>query len=64
MPQKRAMERIHTNGKRAIASFAEGDMLRMMNLGIKRFTKFDLINTTTLRNHIAEVAIEANAYPY
>ncbi len=59
-----ALERIHTNGKRAIASFAEGDILRMMNLGIKRFTKFDLINTTAMRNHIAEVAIEANAYPY
>ena len=59
-----ALERIHTNGKRAIASFAEGDMLRMMSLGIRRFTKFDLINTTTLRNQIAEVAIEANAYPY
>ena len=59
-----ALERIHTNGKRAIASFAEGDMLRMMSLGIKRFTKFDLINTTNLRNQIAEVAIEANGYPY
>jgi len=59
-----ALERIHNNGKRAIASFAEGDMLRMMNLGIKRFTKFDLINTTAMRNHIAKVAIEANAYPY
>ncbi|MEC8834757.1 MAG: hypothetical protein VXX18_00340 [Bacteroidota bacterium] len=59
-----ALERIHTNGKRAISSFAEGDMLRMMNLGIKRFTKFDLINTTAMRNHIAEVAIKANAYPY
>ena len=39
-------------------------MLRMMSLGIKRFTKFDLINTTNLRNQIAEVAIEANGYPY
>ena len=58
------LERIHINGKRAIASFAEGDMLRMMNLGIKRFTKFDLINTTALRNQVAQVAIEANAYPY
>ena len=57
------LERIHTNGKEQ-SSFAEGDMLRMMSLGIKRFTKFRLINTTTLRNQIAEVAIEANAYPY
>jgi len=57
-----AMERINVYGKHAISSFAEGDELKLLTLGLKRFTKFDLVNTTKLRRNIAERLIEANEY--
>jgi len=57
-----AMERINVYGKHAIASFAEGDELKLLTLGLKRFTKFDLVNTTKLRRNIADRMIEANGY--
>lgn len=57
-----AMERININGKHAIAAFAEGDELKLLTLGLKRFTKFDLVNTTQLRRNIANKMIEANRY--
>lgn len=57
-----AMERINIYGKHAIASFAEGDELKLLTLGLKRFTKFDLVNTTKLRRNIADRMIEANGY--
>jgi alkylation response protein AidB-like acyl-CoA dehydrogenase len=57
-----AMERINVYGKHAIASFAEGDELKLLTLGLKRFTKFDLVNITKLRRNIADRMIEANGY--
>lgn len=57
-----SMERINIYGKHAIASFAEGDELKLLTLGLKRFTKFDLVNTTKLRRNIADRLIEANSY--
>ena len=57
-----SLERINLYGKHAIASFAEGDELKLLTLGLKRFTKFDLVNTTRLRRNIADRMIEANGY--
>ncbi|MEI6310687.1 MAG: acyl-CoA dehydrogenase family protein [Bacteroidota bacterium] len=57
-----AMERININGKHAIVAFAEGDELRMMLMGLKRFTKHEAINTNKLRRNIAAKLIEANGY--
>ena len=57
-----AMERINIYGKRAVTSFAEGDELRMMLLGIKRFTKFEPVNTKLLRRSIAARLIEADKF--
>lgn len=51
-------------GKEAIASFAEGDELRMMNLGIKRFTKTEVYNSKEARRRIAQVIIDENTYPW
>ena len=48
-----SLERINLYGKHAISSFAEGDELKLLTLGLKRFTKFDLVNTTKLRRNIA-----------
>jgi hypothetical protein len=57
-----SLERINLYGKHAIAAFAEGDELKLLTLGLKRFTKSDLVNTTKLRRNIADKLIKANAY--
>ncbi|MCB9251540.1 MAG: acyl-CoA dehydrogenase family protein [Flavobacteriales bacterium] len=57
-----SLERIHLNGKHAITAFSEGDELRMMLLGLKRFTKYNAINTTAIRREVADSIIEAGGY--
>ena len=57
-----AVERINLYGKHAIAAFAEGDDLKMLMLGLKRFTKHEPVNTTKLRREIADMLIEADKY--
>lgn len=57
-----AADRINKNGKDAICSFAEGDELRMMLMGLKRFTKVDPINIKEARQKVAQSLIEANKY--
>jgi alkylation response protein AidB-like acyl-CoA dehydrogenase len=57
-----SLERINLYGKHAISSFAEGDELKLLTLGLKRFTKFGLVNTTKLRRNIADRLIAANKY--
>jgi len=57
-----AMERINLSGKHAIAAFAEGDDQKMLMLGLKRFTKYNMINTKNLRRELADKLIEANKY--
>ena len=57
-----SLERINLYGKHAIAAFAAGDELKMLMLGLKRYTKFDPVNTTNLRRDIANRLIEANKY--
>jgi len=57
-----AIERIALYGKHAVTAFAEADELKMLNLGLKRFTKLEPINTTKLRRQIADALIEANEY--
>lgn len=57
-----ALNRIHQNGKNALAGFATGDELKMMLMGLKRFTKIDPLNTIELRNKIADKVVEAGEY--
>ncbi len=57
-----SLERINIYGKHAISSFAEGDELKMLMLGLKRYTKFGDVNTTRLRRNIAGRLLEANKY--
>ena len=57
-----AMERIMVNGKHAIAAFGEGDELRMMLMGLKRFTKYEIVNTKNYRRQIAAKLIADNGY--
>lgn len=44
-----AVDKINAAAKEAIASFAKGDEQKVMLMGLKRFTKIDLINTKELR---------------
>ena len=57
-----ALERINLSGKHAIASFNDGDTLRIMLMGLKRFTKYDAYNTIAARRRIADKLIEENQY--
>jgi alkylation response protein AidB-like acyl-CoA dehydrogenase len=59
-----AADRINKAGKEALISFAEGDELRMMLMGIKRFTKTELFNTKDARRLIADKLIQENKYCY
>lgn len=59
-----ALERTYLAGKHALASFAEDDMLVMMHMGVKRFTKYPMLNTIKLRKQIAAKLIEENRYCY
>ncbi|NOX18738.1 MAG: acyl-CoA dehydrogenase [Chlorobi bacterium] len=57
-----SLERINLYGKHAIAAFAEGDDMKLLLLGMKRFTKLDPVNTTKLRREVADKMIEENKY--
>jgi alkylation response protein AidB-like acyl-CoA dehydrogenase len=59
-----ALERIQIAGKHAVCAFAEGDELRMMLLGLKRFTKYAPFNTIQARQKVAAKMIETNTYPF
>ncbi|MEZ4984113.1 MAG: acyl-CoA dehydrogenase family protein [Saprospiraceae bacterium] len=48
----------------ALCSFADDDLLRVMLLGVKRFTKYPPVNVMKLRRVIAKTMIEANEYPF
>jgi alkylation response protein AidB-like acyl-CoA dehydrogenase len=58
-----AAERIGKSGRDAINSFADGDELRMMHLGVKRFTKVAPFNTRSARRRIAEKLTSEGKYP-
>ena len=59
-----AVNKISTAGREAISSFAEGDELRLMLMGLKRFTKIDPYNVKAARRKVAEYAIEKGEYPF
>ncbi|MCB9262547.1 MAG: acyl-CoA dehydrogenase family protein [Flavobacteriales bacterium] len=59
-----ALERIYLAGKHALCGFAEGDELRMMLIGMKRFTKYEPFNTIAARKAIAAKIVEENKYPF
>lgn len=57
-----AVDKINTAGKEAIASFTSGDEQKVMLMGLKRFTKTDMINTKSLRRQIADDMIAKGKY--
>ena len=57
-----AAEWIHSAGKEALLAFADGDELKMMLMGLKRFCKAQDFNTKEARQRIAIGMIEAKCY--
>jgi alkylation response protein AidB-like acyl-CoA dehydrogenase len=57
-----AQDKVSAAGKNAINSMVDGDMQRMMLMGLKRFTKQVPLNTKDARRRIAAKLIEANQY--
>src|SRR5690606_40989374 len=51
-------------GRDAIQSFAEGDELRVMLMGLKRFTKIEPFNVKEARRRVANAMLEAGKYCY
>jgi alkylation response protein AidB-like acyl-CoA dehydrogenase len=59
-----AIEKAQSAGKQAIYAFADGDELRLMLLGLKRFTKIDPYNLKEARRRVANHVIEKGEYPF
>lgn len=57
-----AVTKVNNAGREAITSFAEGDELRVMLMGLKRFTKIEPMNLKDARRRVAEAMIEENKY--
>ena len=57
-----AMDRINVAGKSALVAFAVGDELRIMLMGLKRFTKYETLNTKNVRRAVADKLIAENGY--
>jgi alkylation response protein AidB-like acyl-CoA dehydrogenase len=59
-----AVDKIAVAAKEAISSFTKGDEQKVMLMGLKRYTKADLVDTKTLRRQIADYMIEQGKYPF
>lgn len=59
-----AMQKAAAAGREAITSFAEGDELRLLLMGLKRFTKIEPYNLKTARRKVADYVIEKGEYPF
>ncbi|MDQ7948272.1 MAG: acyl-CoA dehydrogenase family protein [Pedobacter sp.] len=57
-----AVDGLQKAGKEALWAFAEGDELRMMLVGLRRFTKIEPFNVKQSRQNVALQMIEANRY--
>ena len=55
--------RLSKNALDALASFCEGDLLKTLSMGVKRFTKYPLVNVKEKRRTIAQAILKANKYP-
>jgi alkylation response protein AidB-like acyl-CoA dehydrogenase len=60
----KAVDKINAAAKEAIGAFTKGDEQKVMLMGLKRFTKADLVNTKELRRQIADYMIAEGKYPF
>lgn len=61
---REATEKIITAAKEAIPAVSKGDEMRVMMMGLKRFTKYEPVNMHALRREIADEIIEKGDYPF
>ena len=57
-----AADRINKAGKDCLNSFADGDELRMMHIGLKRFTKLEPFNSKDARRRISDRLVSDDGY--
>jgi acyl-CoA dehydrogenase-like protein len=57
-----AINRIEVAAKNALAAIAEGDELRTMLAALRRFTKHEPVNTSAIRERLADKVVEAGGY--
>jgi len=57
-----AADRILKSGKDAVNSFAEGDEQRMMQMGLRRFTKVEPVNIKEVRRFVADYMLSTDRY--
>lgn len=56
------VDKVYLAAKEALNSFADGDELQMMLVGLRRFTKVKPFNIKDARQRVAKQLIEANRY--
>lgn len=59
-----ALQKIRNHGEEAVACFSESDELKVLLMGMKRFTKSNPVNTKNVRRSIAQYMIKQNKFPY
>jgi alkylation response protein AidB-like acyl-CoA dehydrogenase len=59
-----ATARMSKNATDALASFAEGDLLKTFLMGVKRFTKYPPVNVKEKRRLIAGALLESNGWAF
>ncbi len=57
-----AVDKTQSAGRSAITSFAEGDELRVMLMGLKRFTKIEPLNLKDARRRVADALLAENKF--
>ena len=60
----KAIEKSSWAGKQAIYAFADGDEMRMMLIGLKRFTKIEPFNLKEARRRVANYLLDKNDYTF
>jgi hypothetical protein len=59
-----AFGRVEGSAKQALAAIAEGDILRTQLSALKKLTRYNPINTISLRREIADTLIKLGRYPF
>ena len=59
-----AVNIVNNAGKEALFAFSDGDEMRVMLLGLKRFTKIDPFNLKEARRRVADIVIANGGYAF
>ena len=59
-----AVNKLENAGREAINAYAKSDKMKVMLMGLKRYTKMNPFNTKNARRNVADVMIEEGKYPF